>query len=114
MNFEKHTEKVSGTSFHKQDLSHFGLKGKKVPAKTFAGFIEPEPDNVYDKHAKKIVLMLPVGQGGCDLICVGYLKKDGWLYKRTKVCQRKAIPCRVRVQDYSQLHLNDSYSVMVG
>ena len=54
MKFESHTEKVAGTSFHKQDLSRFGLEGKKVPSRVFEGLIIPEPTNPYDENAKDI------------------------------------------------------------
>lgn len=114
MKFEAHTEKVSGTSFHKQDLSRFGLKGKKVPSRVFEGLIIPEPTNPYDENAKAVNVMLPIGGGACEMIKVGYLKKDGWLYNRVKVCRHKFISCRVKVQDFSQLNLNDSYTVIVG
>ena len=47
MKFEAHTEKVTGTSFYKQDLSRFGLEGKKVPFRVFEGLIVPEPANPF-------------------------------------------------------------------
>lgn len=114
MKFEAHTEKVVGTSFHKQDLSRFGLEGKRVPSRVFEGLIIPEPTNPYDEHAKAVNVMLPIGGGACEIIKVGYLKKNGWLYNRVKVCSHKMISCRIKVQDFSQLKLNDSYTVMVG
>lgn len=114
MKFEAHTEKVAGTSFHKQDLSRFGLQGDKVPSRVFEGWIVPESTNPYDDNAKAVNVMLPIGDGACEMIKVGYLKKNGWLYNRVKVCRHKLISCQIKVQDFSLLNLNDSYTVIVG
>lgn len=103
MKFDNHTEKLVGTGFCGHVMRSFG------DSRVFDGWIVPEPIPC-DKHAKSVMIMVPTGNGTQrTAIKVGYLKKDGWLYNRVKVCSQKWEPCRVEVSDS-----NESCTVIVG
>lgn len=114
-------EKIVGSTFYPHTLDELGLKKtsskhKKsyVPTKSFDGQIVPEPENRYDKNAKRIELYLRDSQNQIiSTIKIGYLAKDSNLYRALKVCTHKAIQCSVKVFGYSNVGLNNQYNVIV-
>lgn len=110
MMFDKsYEEKVVGTSFYKQDMSKFPLDNSEIPTCTVDAYIVPEPNNEYDMNAKRIEVVLPDNTRSH----IGYLKRDGELYRQTKVYTKSSIPCEVVVNAYSVNGMYDSYLVIV-
>lgn len=106
---QSYEEKVVGTSFYKQDMSKFQLNHSKVPTCTVEAYIVPEPNNAYDENAKRIEVVLSDNTRSH----IGYLKRDGELYRRVKAYTKSSIPCQVTVKAYSVNGMYDSYLVMV-
>lgn len=106
---KSYEEKVVGTSFYKQDLSKFPLNNAAIPTCTVDAYIVPEKNNEYDMNAKRIEVMLPDNTRSH----IGYLKRDGELYRQTKCYTKSSIPCKVVVKAYSVKGIYDSYRVIV-
>lgn len=110
MKFNKeYKEKVVGTSFYKQDMSQFPLDNTEIPTCTVDAYIVPEPNNKYDSNAKRIEVVLSNNTRSH----IGYLKRDGELYRQTKAYTKSLIPCKVVVMAYSVKGIYDSYKVIV-
>lgn len=108
----KTTEKIVGTTFRNIDINQFPLNNDEIPKGTFEGHIYPEVNNAHDSNAKLVELFLPTGDT-TKIIPIGYLKKDGPLYKQSKSHTKTPIKCKVVVMAYSVNGAYDSYRVIV-
>lgn len=114
----KHTEKVVGTTFYKQDLMNFNLDFTlDLPETTLDAVIVPEPSNSFDKHAKRVEVVSPFYPDVRHHI--GYLGKDSVLYNQTKSHTKNEIPCQVNIKAWSTQTkkgkaMNDSYRVILN
>lgn len=110
-------DKVVGSTFYPVDIAKFNLSNVDtdgIHIGTFDAWLYPETDNKYDVHAKSVLLFIPVNGTSNEVIKVGYVKKDSYLYRAIKVCTHKPVNVKVTVKAWSEIGLNNSFTITEG
>lgn len=108
--FNKVIAKVVGSTFHPlpegKRIRVYGdvFEIDDIPAILTRAILIPEPENVHDREAIKVVLELTNGEP----FHIGYIGKEDPL--KTQITAPR--PCLVRVVDYSDTGHNISYQIV--